>query len=192
MWSATHVPDHVDHKLTAIWWRGKQSVELNIWAIAGTGRGCLGGFWLWPRQSNAEQKLSVSAEGTLLPNLMISWRTEMKRSIEEGEVNKETGLKMKVGPHEKTWTPLEPLHLWPSLKSQRDETFVSDSESLTSVRQQDIISYFSEPRWHKFQLPTSYFLKPAASREVSQGGKSHWQSAPRCPHSSFAFKSNIL
>lgn len=87
----------------------------------------------------------------------------------------------------KAWTPLEPLHLWPSLKSQQDEAFVSDS-----VRQQDIISYFSEPRWHKFQLPTSYFLKPAASREVSQGGKSHWQSAPRCPHSSFAFKSNIL
>lgn len=99
---------------------------------------------------------------------------------------------MKVGPHVKTWTPLEPLHLWPSLKSQRDEAFVSDSESLTSVRQQDIISYFSEPRWHKFQLPTSYFLKPAASREVSQGGKSRWQSAPRCPHSSFAFKSNTL
>lgn len=99
---------------------------------------------------------------------------------------------MKVGPHMKTWTPLEPLHLWPSLKSQRDEAFVSDSESLTSVRQQDIISYFSELRWHKFQLPTSYFLKPAASREVSQGGKSRWQSAPRCPHSSYTFKSNIL
>lgn len=99
---------------------------------------------------------------------------------------------MKVGPHVKTWTPLEPLHLWPSLESQRDEAFVSDSESLTSVRQQDIISYFSEPRWHKFQLPTSYFLKPTASRQVSQGGKSRRQSAPRCPHSSFTFKSNIL
>lgn len=104
MWSTTYVPDH---KLTAIWWRGKQSVELNIWAIAGTGWGCLGGFWLWSQQSNAEQKLSVSGEGTLLHNSMISWRTEMKRSIEEGEVNKETGLMKKEN---ESWLTCEDMN----------------------------------------------------------------------------------
>lgn len=50
---------------------------------------------------------------------------------------------------------------------------------------------FSWAALTQIQLSTYYFLMPVA-REVAHKKKTHWQSAPRCPCSSFTFNSNNL
>lgn len=95
------------------------------------------------------------------------------------------------------WLNPPPLTLAPPSQPRRDEAFGYDSESLTSNRQQDMISYFPEPRWHKFSSPLIIFSclqweEKLRRKKKKEGETRPGRSSPRCSCGSFAFNSNNL
>lgn len=76
----------------------------------------------------------------------------------------------------KTWTPPEPLHLWPSPESRRDEAFAHDWEpDISPTARHNILFFWAAPTWNSRSLARLPLVSsvssclPAVRSKVSQG-----------------------
>lgn len=96
---------------------------------------------------------------------------------------------MSSGPqHAKTWTPPEPLHLWPSPASRRDEAFAHDWEpDISPTARHNILFFWAAPTWNSRSPACLLFPLPACSERQSftREGELCQQSAPICPRCCF-------